>query len=60
MTARNEIEERSYCTRRAREERQKAAICEDNSAALVHLKLAEEYERRVRDTGPVQRIAATA
>jgi hypothetical protein len=30
-----------------------AAKTEDNSAALVHFRLADEYERRVRDSAPV-------
>jgi hypothetical protein len=46
MTLKDEIENRAYFTRRAREERERAAICEDNSAALAHLQMAEEYDKR--------------
>jgi len=47
MSVRSEIEVRAFLTRRAREEREKAAACEDNSAALAHRHMAEEYERRL-------------
>jgi len=47
MTVRDEIEDRAYFTKRARQERERAATCEDNAAALAHLKLADEYSRRV-------------
>lgn len=46
MPARETIEDRGYFAKRAREEREKAAICEDNAAALAHLKLADAYTRR--------------
>jgi hypothetical protein len=47
MTSREEIKNRAYFTRRAREERQIAAICEDNAVALAHLKMADEYTKRI-------------
>ena len=37
---------RAYFLRRAREERDIASGCEDNSVALIHFRFAEEYERR--------------
>jgi hypothetical protein len=37
---------RDYYAERAREERARAMACEDQGAALVHLRLAAEYERR--------------
>jgi hypothetical protein len=40
------IDDRSYYAKRAREEREIAVVCENNSAAIVHLSLAEEYDRR--------------
>jgi hypothetical protein len=40
-----EIDDGDYFARRAREERQRAALCEDNAAALVHLKMADEYDK---------------
>lgn len=46
MTAKNPVGDRAYFARRAREEREFASICEDNSAAVVHLKMADEYEKR--------------
>lgn len=46
MTGRD-IDDRDYFARRAKEERQRAVGCEDNSAAFVHLKMAEEYDRRL-------------
>jgi hypothetical protein len=39
-------QDRSYFMRRAKQERSQAPSCSDHSAALVHLRLAEEYERR--------------
>lgn len=45
-----------YLRRRAREERDRAAICEDNSVALAHLRMADEYERRTREMQPGLRI----
>lgn len=42
-----EIGDGDYLARRAREERQRAALCADSAAALVHLKMAEEYDRRL-------------
>ena len=46
MPVRDESENRIYYEQRAREERQRAVVCEDNSAALAHLRMAEEYDRR--------------
>jgi len=46
MPARDVSEDRAYFARRAQEERQKAETCEDNAAAIAHLRLAEEYARR--------------
>ncbi len=45
-------DDRSYFQRRARAELAIASICEDNAAALAHLRLADEYERRVRAMAP--------
>jgi hypothetical protein len=39
-------DDRTYYRSRARQERSIAATCEDNSAALAHLAMANEYERR--------------
>ena len=50
--ARTESEDRNYYRQRASEERQRAIVCEDNSAALAHLKMAEEYDRRAQGLGP--------
>jgi len=36
-----------YFRRRAREEREIAATCEDNAIAMAHLKMADEYQRRI-------------
>jgi len=41
-----------YFERRAREERERAASCQDNSAAIAHLKMAEECERRAIGKSP--------
>jgi hypothetical protein len=48
MSVREIIENRTYYARRAREERAKAATCEDNSVAIIHLELAEKYDERAR------------
>lgn len=37
----------SYYRRRAIQERQQAATCEDNAVAIIHLDLAEAYEARL-------------
>lgn len=39
-------DERDYYLERARRERELGSCCEDNGAALAHLKMADEYERR--------------
>jgi hypothetical protein len=49
MTVRDDIEDRAYFTQRAREERKFATTCEDNAAALAHLKMADEYSRRATE-----------
>jgi len=49
MSAQDWIDDRAYFIKRAREERDKAAECEDNAAALAHLRLADEYARRAED-----------
>ena len=49
MSVRDIIEDRAYFIRRAREERAAACTCEDNSAAVAHLKMADEYERRAQE-----------
>jgi len=51
-------DDRAYYERRARQERDRANQCEDNSAALVHLRLAEEYERRTQDQPVRLHVAA--
>lgn len=37
----------AYYEARAKQEREIASQCEDNGVALAHLRLAEEYERRL-------------
>ena len=49
MTVRDDIDDRAYFTRRAREERKFAATCEDNAAALAHLRMADEYSKRASE-----------
>ncbi len=39
-------DDKEYYLRRAHEERERAAVCENNSVALVHLELAEQYQRK--------------
>jgi hypothetical protein len=60
MPVRDESENRIYYAQRAREERQRAVICEDNSAALAHLRMAEEYDRRAQIVGMANSSAASA
>lgn len=43
------IGDREYYRRRARNERHKASICEDNAVALAHFRLADAYDQRVQD-----------
>ena len=38
--------DRDYLLARARREREIASTCEDNGVALVHFRMADEYERR--------------
>jgi hypothetical protein len=40
------LEDRDYFALRAAQERAMANSCEDNSAALAHFRMAEEYDRR--------------
>jgi hypothetical protein len=37
----------AYYRERARQERDRACGCEDNAVALVHLEMADAYERRL-------------
>lgn len=46
MIVREQAAGNDYYIERAREERARAMACEDHLAALVHFKLAAEYERR--------------
>ena len=39
-------DQHAYLTNRARQERDIAICCEDNSIALTHFRFAEEYDRR--------------
>ncbi len=58
LAASNRLDDMRYFARRASQERERAIVCEDNVAAIVHLKMAEEYERRT--TGESARIAIVA
>ncbi len=42
------MEDRDYYLKRAREEREIAATCEDNGVARAHLMMADEYDRRAQ------------
>lgn len=42
-------DDRVYFTLRAEQERAIASICEDNSAALAHFHMADEYDRRAAE-----------
>lgn len=42
-------DDRSYFQRRASAELAIASTCEDNAVAIIHFRLADEYERRARD-----------
>ena len=44
-------DEKDYLAERAQRERSIARTCEDNAAALAHLRMAEEYERRLAELG---------
>lgn len=54
--------DRSYLLARARQERAVASVTEDNCAALVHFRMADEYERRARllsgERGPAPAMPA--
>lgn len=43
----------AYFRKRASEERERAATCEDNLVALTHLRMADEYERRSKAAKPL-------
>jgi hypothetical protein len=47
----NRADDRSYYAERAKQERTRANVCEDNAVALVHFKLADAYEQRVQQVG---------
>lgn len=49
MSVRDIVDDCAYFIRRAREEREYASTCEDNTAAVAHLKLADEYEKRANE-----------
>lgn len=51
-------DDRAYWLRRAREERDLGNHCEDNAVALIHLRFADEYERRAAQ--PAAQILASA
>jgi len=57
MPAQDKVEDCTYFTERAEEERQRAAVCEDNAAALAHLRLADEYNRRAQEVAAMPRSA---
>lgn len=38
-----------YYRKRARDERERAVVCEDNAVALAHFRMADAYDLRVRD-----------
>ena len=44
-------DDRSYLEFRARKERSMAALSRDSAVALAHLRLAEAYDQRLRETG---------
>lgn len=43
------LDDFDYLVARARQERAIASACEDDAVALVHLEMADEYERRARE-----------
>lgn len=43
------LDDRAYFELRAAQERAIATICEDNSAALAHFRMADEYARRAAE-----------
>jgi hypothetical protein len=49
-------EDLSYLEARMNQERALASTCEDNTAALVHLRMAEEYERRLAQARSALRL----
>jgi hypothetical protein len=48
-------DDRAYYEARARQERVIAARCEDNAVALAHLRMADEYDRRIARIGSTLR-----
>jgi hypothetical protein len=53
MFDQNSIEDRIYFARRAQQELAIAERCTMRCAALVHLKMAAEYQRRARGAEPI-------
>jgi hypothetical protein len=47
MERRVRIDDLIYYRRRLVAERRAASVCEDNMVALAHLKMADEYQRRI-------------
>jgi hypothetical protein len=45
---------KDYCLERATQERRQVVQCSDQTAALAHLKLAAEYERRAHRLGGIK------
>jgi hypothetical protein len=41
--------DQEYYSRRAREERERAARCDDTTARLVHLEMASRYSARLNE-----------
>lgn len=58
-TVSGENRDQEYFAMRAREERERAAICEDNAVAMAHLKMAEEYDKRARGVGASPRFVVS-
>lgn len=54
-----DTDDRDYFARRAHEERQMAATCEDNAAAMAHLKMADEYSKRAGEVPVETRTTVT-
>ncbi|MDG5487814.1 hypothetical protein NYR55_04160 [Sphingomonas sp. BGYR3] len=52
-------DDKIYFLKRAKEERERAASCEDNCVALAHQKMADAYEKRLSGA-PVAKPAGTA
>jgi hypothetical protein len=52
MLDRNVHDDQTYYSRRAREERDRAAMCQDNAVALTHLKFADAYDKKAAGNVP--------